>query len=215
MAKSRPAVQVGHWSLIIDADEMFVYPHYERITLRQLCTFLDRNSFDAMDTLLLDMYPNLPLSRIRYERGSDPLSIASWFDLPSYTKLESEPMYLDDWSIYYKGPERLKGGVRKRMFNVVRYLSKVSLVKFNQSLFLTEGTHFLKGGRFANISGALLHFKYLDDFAMNVKREIDERRRDKFNGKEYKAYWDTINAKPTALNLYSGYSQCILEIASS
>src|SRR5215475_8176401 len=70
----------GCWCLVLDADEMIVYPDFEVVSLRELCNFLDRESFDALDCVLLDMYPDRPLSEIKYTQGTNPLQIASWFD---------------------------------------------------------------------------------------------------------------------------------------
>ena len=41
--------------------------------LRQLCTFLDKEHFDAMDWVLPDMYqivPDMPLNAVEYKRGA-------------------------------------------------------------------------------------------------------------------------------------------------
>ena len=186
---------VGHWCLIIDADEVLIYPHYERITLRQLCTFLDQESFNTMDSILLDMYPNIPLNGIAYKKGTDPLLIAPWFDKGSYTSGMSGPEYLHEKDMVYEGPQRLFGGMRKRVFGVNACLSKFPLVKFNKSMFLCAGAHYIQHARAADICGALFHFKYLNDFAEKVKEEV-EREEQWQNAREYKDYLRTLNGVP-------------------
>jgi glycosyltransferase involved in cell wall biosynthesis len=182
---------IGHWCLIVDADEVFVYPHYETLALRDLCTFMDQSSFNCFDCVLLDMYPGVPLSQAEYQAGNDPLTVASWFDKPAFHEASLEAAYpayyLDEFNVYYKGPVRLTGGMRKRVFEVNACISKFPLVKFDKSMFLSKGTHFIQGGRASDMRGVLLHFKFLQDFADNVEREV-ARKQHYQNAAEYKSY---------------------------
>lgn len=178
---------IGHWCLIIDADELFIYPKYETVTLKQLCSYLEEKSVNAMDCVLLDMYPATSLTQVHYKPGADPLLIASWFDLPSYTERVTQPAYIKEATIYYEGPARLYGGMRKRVFDVDSCLSKFPLVKFDKSMFLSPGTHFIQNARISNLRGALLHFKFLQDFSENVEREV-ARGQHYQNATEYKGY---------------------------
>ena len=107
---------VGHWCLVVDADEVLIYPFCESISLRQLCSFLDKEHFQTLDCVLLDMYPDTALDGILYTRGTDPLLVAPWFDSGSYVSGMGGPRYIDDQQIIYDGPERLFGGMRKRIF---------------------------------------------------------------------------------------------------
>jgi hypothetical protein len=162
----------GYWCLVLDADEMIVYPDFEIVSLRELCNFLDRESFDALDCVLLDMYPDRPLSEISYTQGTDPLQIAPWFDKPSYIECGADPLDWHGSNILHLDPLRLFGGMRERVFGVEVCVSKVPLVKFRKSIALSVGTHMMQDAQIADLRGALLHFKFLDDFAANVRREI-------------------------------------------
>ena len=46
----------GHWCLIVDADELFVYPHCETVKLADFCRYLDQEKCEAVQSFLLDMY---------------------------------------------------------------------------------------------------------------------------------------------------------------
>jgi glycosyltransferase involved in cell wall biosynthesis len=196
---------VSLWCLVLDADEMIVYPDFEIISLRELCHFLDRESFDALDCVLLDMYSDRPLSEIKYTQGTDPLQIVSWFDKASYTEFDAGP---SDWharNILHQSPVRLVGGMRERVFGVQACVSKVPLVKFRRSIALSLGTHLIQGARVADLRGALLHFKFLDDFAANVQREI--AREQYWNkAQEYKGYGAALSMDPN-LNFMSPISE--------
>ena len=61
----------GHWTLTIDADEQFIFPHYEGNTLPQFYGFLDSIGAEAVPCLLLDMYPGVAIrdaTRARWRR---------------------------------------------------------------------------------------------------------------------------------------------------
>jgi hypothetical protein len=195
----------GSWCLVVDADEMIIYPDFEVVSLRELCNFLDRESFDALDCVLLDMYPDRSLSEIKYRQGTDPLQVASWFDKPSYIEVGACLWYVHDENILHQGPLRLAGGMRKRVFGLQPCVSKVPLVKFRRQIALSAGTHLIEGARVANLRGALLHFKFLDDFAVNVKREI-ERGQHWNHAEEYNGYGAVLN-RTTNLNFMSAVSE--------
>jgi hypothetical protein len=195
----------GCWCLVLDADEMLVYPDFEIVSLRELCNFLDRESFDALDCVLLDMYPDRPLTEIKYTQGTDPLQIASWFDKPSYIEWAAGPSHWHEWNILHQGPLRLSGGTRERVFGVQACLSKIPLVKFRNSMALSLGAHLIEGARVADLRGALLHFKFLDDFAANVQREI-AREQYWNNAQEYKGYGAVLSLDPN-LNFMSPFSE--------
>ncbi len=192
---------VGQWCLVVDADEVLIYPYCETLTLRELCTFLDQESSNAMDCMLLDMYPEGPITEVKYESGSDPLSAAPWFDKSPYTTGCGGPLYIREENIIYEGAERKFGGMRKRVFGVNACLSKFPLVKFNRRMFLSQGTHFVQNARPSDIRGALLHFKYLQDFAANVKKEV-KREQHWHNAVEYKKYFSRLNSS-SDLNFHS------------
>jgi glycosyltransferase involved in cell wall biosynthesis len=186
---------VGRWCLVVDADEVLIYPHDDTVTLPELCGFLERQSADALDCILLDMYPRQSLTGARYERGANPLATAGWFDESPYAEYCEGPCYVTDQKLFYEGPARLTGGARKRVFGSDACLSKFPLIKFKAGMYLAAGTHWVQGARVADMRGGLLHFKFLDDFAGNVGREI-ERGEHWNNAIEYRGYGDVLGRTP-------------------
>ena len=49
------AYGAGHWSLTVDADELFIYPHYEELELPLFCRYLSHVGSQAVACLSLDM----------------------------------------------------------------------------------------------------------------------------------------------------------------
>lgn len=75
----------GHWCLVVDPDELLVYPFCDTRPLRALTDWLDASSIKSFGAMLVDMYPKGPLDQARYARDDDPINVASWFDAGNYT----------------------------------------------------------------------------------------------------------------------------------
>jgi glycosyltransferase involved in cell wall biosynthesis len=71
---------IGAWCLFIDADELFTYPHSEKVSLPAFCRFLDRRKSEGVFSLLLDMYGANSVADAVYERGMPFLATAPHFD---------------------------------------------------------------------------------------------------------------------------------------
>ena len=62
----------GHWCLTLDADELLVYPHWETRPLPALTRWLESCGRDSFGALMLDMYPEGPLSPAQVAPGGRP-----------------------------------------------------------------------------------------------------------------------------------------------
>jgi hypothetical protein len=185
----------GHWCLVVDADELLIYPHYERLGLREFCAFLDRAGHDALDCLLLDMYSDKPVCATAYECGSDPLACAPYFDPDSHRQ---NRMWFPQDSLAPREmiESRFYGGMRGRVFGLRSVcLSKFPLLKFEPRMFLSAGTHLLEGAGVADIRGALLHFKFLGDLPTRVYEEV-RRGEHADDAREYKYYLNKLKRDP-------------------
>lgn len=187
----------GYWCVVVDADELLLYPHREKISIRKLSEFLDRESRTALHCLLLDMYSDKPLRLTRYNRGNDPLSACPFFDPDSQTRAPIRPLPRSSQKFKYLH------GMRKRVFGVDVCLSKFPLIRFNPGTFLWGGAHFIEGASIAGEEGALLHFKFLDDFVPRVAEEA-EREEHWDDAVEYKVYARKIEQNPDLGLHYSG-----------
>ncbi len=180
----------NYWCLVVDADEVFVYPHYEDISLRDLCIYLDKAKTDALHSILVDMYPDKEIALNQYQVGDDLLQNSPYFDPYCYA--------IDKW----KWPNHKTGrdfyfntyhdGTRFRIFGLHLCCSKVSLLRYSDKIYLTEGMHTIDGANLSELQGAVLHFKFLFDFISRAKEEA--RREQHWNSAfDYKAYAQKIN----------------------
>ena len=189
----------GHWSLVVDVDEFFVYPFCDTRPLRALTDWLDASSIKSFSAMLLDMYPKGPIDAFPYTEGQDPFEIANWFDSGNYA-LSKNKTFGNLW---------IQGGPRARAFfhdNPERApaLNKIPLVKWDKSYAYVSSTHMVLprglnqvydewGGEKA--SGCLLHAKFLDTFSAKAAEEL-KRKQHYAASHEYKAYHQHLKDNP-------------------
>ncbi|WP_120499471.1 glycosyltransferase family 2 protein [Roseovarius sp. EL26] len=189
----------GHWTLVVDPDELFVYPFCDTRPIRALTDWLDVSQVRSFGTMLLDMYPKGRIDHVRYRAGQDPIKIAPWFDPGNYTIAKNRE-YGNLW---------IQGGPRARVFfhdqpENAPALNKIPLVKWDRRYAYVSSTHMLLprglnrtydewGGEKA--SGALLHVKFLDTFTLKAEEEL-ERGQHYSASVEYKAYAQTVQENP-------------------
>jgi len=189
----------GHWTLVVDPDELLVYPFCDTRPLRALTDWLDASSIRSFGAMLLDMYPKGPIDAVPYRPGDDPLDTACWFDAGNYT-IARNKRFGNLW---------IQGGPRARMFFTdlperAPALNKIPLVKWDREYTYVSSTHTLLprglnlvydewGGEKA--SGVLLHTKFLDTFAQKATEEL-ERGEHYAGSHEYKAYAARLTESP-------------------
>ncbi|TNY33995.1 glycosyltransferase family 2 protein [Pelagovum pacificum] len=189
----------GHWSLVVDPDELFIFPFCDTRSIRALTDWLDASSIKSFSAMLLDMYPKGGIQDTPYEAGQNPLEIASWFDAGNYSIYRNKRF----------GNLWIQGGPRMRVFFPdepwrAPALNKIPLVKWDRQYAYVSSTHTLLprglnlvydewGGEKA--SGILLHTKFLDTFGAKAMEEID-RGQHYAASREYKAYAEGLNENP-------------------
>lgn len=189
---------VGNWCLIIDADEMFVYPSFE---VKQLLSFLknlDRLGVGAVLSLVIDMYSSKPIKKTFYKSGEPFIKACPYFDSETYRGIKT-PAF---------PPIQVYGGPRERVFwakNDIDFhsptMSVVPMVKWQEGFAYTCGRHCISPAMNISIfSGAVLHFKFFHDFYDRIEMEV--ARGEHFSGaREYQVYLNHITNNPD-LNLY-------------
>ncbi|NCC93563.1 MAG: glycosyltransferase family 2 protein, partial [Opitutae bacterium] len=173
---------VGRWCLVLDADELFVYPQMDRMPLPALAAALEAEDAAALHCLFLEMFSREPIGQVGYRPGDDLRTAAPWFDAEGYVRKKYRRVFDGP------APETIfMGGTRGRMFNAEFGCSKYPFFKYAPGLFLRRGLHTIEGAPIAAAQGAVLHFKYLQDFKEKAFREA--ARGVYWNASaEYKAY---------------------------
>ncbi|MCX6044761.1 MAG: glycosyltransferase family 2 protein [Chloroflexi bacterium] len=189
---------VGHWVLVVDADELLYYPLCEERTLAHLCAELAAEGKSAYKAIMLDMYSDQPIEATHYRPGTDFLAVCPYFDRQYYHLKRPFDGPFENMTNYW-------GGVRTRVFggNHSGYLlNKVPLFIYRADDVLTSGQHWIKRplDEISNQRGALLHFKYFSSFAGYVKQEV-MRKEHARQAAAYQIYASQL-AADEALTLY-------------
>lgn len=182
----------GFWSLVIDADEMLVYPEMETLGLADFAARLESEGYEAMSTVLLDMYPEAPISRLgALPRGAlrETYNLFDAGNLTFWPRLRSPLM-------------GISGGVRDRLFRIGRFgklapiaHTKTPLVRWQRGMKYLTSTHDITPVRTPPCYAVLEHYKYTPDFVLRAKREV--LRREHWDGaSEYSAYASVLETEP-------------------
>ena len=188
----------GHWCLTVDADEILVYPEHDTRPLAELTAWLDRRGVPMMAALMLDLYPQGPLSGASCPTGGDPAAALPWFDAHGYSW---------EWQPRFRNIS-IRGGVRKRAFFSDRpelgpHLHKTPLIRWRRAYAYASSPHIalprrLNGGFDARRdlpTGVLLHSKFLE-VVIDKSREEKQRRQHFTHSERYDRYYDEIIADP-------------------
>jgi glycosyltransferase involved in cell wall biosynthesis len=158
----------GRWVVVADADEILVWPGSEHETIQTLTRRFDALGWEALFTILLDMYSDKPFGSIGYRPGAPFIDYCPFFDGGPYGFKRAKTI-----------PHRqLYGGVRARMFRAVNAkahpptVSKIPLIKWRKGQRFVLSTHaLLSPVKLARMRGGLLHFKLFDDFLEKCQTE--------------------------------------------
>jgi hypothetical protein len=188
------------WVVTVDVDELLVFPGAERLTLPELCNYMDDNSQDGLFTVMLDMYSDRPLSQTRYERGGDFFDTCPYFETDSYRIAPgSNPPFL---SIIGGPRDRLfaKDGRRRPM------MKKIPLVRWREGFSYIYSTHSHRHIQLSDITGVLTHFKFFSTF--RDVATVEAERGDRRQPEHYRAYsesaYDDVCFYSTNSFRYSG-----------
>lgn len=173
----------NHWCIVVDIDELFSYPNVEKISIPQLCRFLEKSNSNAVRALLLDMYSDKSVKDIDYIPGQNPLSSISFFDNTHY---EVSFPYFDRYKWETFNSTHYTGGMRERVFGKsipATSLNKFPLFKFTKDVYLGQGMHAINGARVSDLQGIVFHTKFLGDAI--IEAEEESIREQHFNNAAY------------------------------
>lgn len=204
----------GRWCLVLDADELLVYPYHETRPLPALTEWMEGRGLDMLGSFMLELYPQGPLSQSSYQPGADPVETIPYFDAGNYSlKVQSRMRNL--W---------IQGGPRMRHFfadnpHQAPTLNKIPLIKWHWRYAWLNSTHSLlpakmnavfdeKGGE--RISGVLLHTKFLPQIAEKSREDL-QRRQHFTDPSRFGHYYEGLLEDPTLFcaqsKRYEGWRQ--------
>lgn len=206
----------GHWCLTVDADELLVYPDWDRRPLPELTAHLEAAGRPGMGAMMLDLYPSGPLDQADAGPQAPLTKRLPWFD-PSPYRCRM---------VWPKRNRILHGGARERVFfpddpDRGPTLNKLPLVRWNRRYVYVNSTHSLLPPRLNDeydgpgdprLSGVLLHSKFLPDSAARAQEEL-ARRQHFINPDGYRGYHAAVAQRPILWHhgsaRYAGWRQLL------
>lgn len=160
----------SRWYLLVDADELLVYDGMKEHDLHKLTDMLKRRRIMLLHATLIDMYQQEPFREPGFQSGDSMLSACQYFDAESYILAERFNKNL-----------KLQGGPRVRFLSTPNWtfdnaLSKYPLVFWHKGVNARSIHNFGIPLSRRPPSGALLHFKFLDDFNRRVEKALKEQQ---------------------------------------
>jgi len=193
----------GHWCLSLDADEMFVYPHCETVSLEKFCRFLDGSGSTAVVALVIDMYGDGPILRAAYERGASFLAACPYFDKALGYELGIDGNYPPVLTFSKFRERAFMSGRNKRQQPPC--ITQVPLVKWRKGMAYLVAQHSLNFARLSDLQAGVLHFKFLPGFYKSIGTSLRENETVREKGlEERKTYIDALSSNPDLTLLYGG-----------
>lgn len=219
----------GRWALTLDADELFVYPGCESIDLRSLCRHLESTGADCMTAEMVDMYPRWLGGPERYRAGESLVTFCPYFDSDTYAKRRRRGFpthYLIGGArarLFYDEPMPAKIAIYDALVRLLephglaRLLPAVDITRWEPPLltkvplarwlpgrrYIAAGHLMAPPGKPGDVTGALLHFKFLHDFTDKVATAV--REGNYYRGSvEYRRYAERLAQDPSFELTYPG-----------
>ncbi|MHC3941783.1 hypothetical protein ACI0FR_03113 [Paenochrobactrum sp. BZR 201-1] len=180
---------VGHWNVVVDADEFLVYPYMETRSLNALASYLEEENRSCFHSIMIDAYSDQLLSETVLGRGVNPFNICPYFDKDGYIQTSS-------WG----GSTWIRGGPRMRFYfnespHQAPSLNKIPFIKWEKHFHYNMSTHdafpftlnHAHNNGEVNPTGALFHFKMVSDLEVKAAEEM-LRKQHYGDGVEYKMY---------------------------
>jgi hypothetical protein len=186
----------GRWTLSVDIDELFEYPYSDVVSLRSLLGYLNENSYTAVVSYMLDMFPEASLSENLLDKGVSLKESHRFYDISEVRTQDYHDVGDIGNVLANEGIMILKGGVQKGIFNVSPLLIKHPLIFFDGEIRPMDlSDHWAANARVADFTGVLLHYKISANLYEMVRREVEERRYISRGGK-YDKYYEVLSGAP-------------------
>ena len=185
---------MDRWGLLVDADEFFDFPGSEHLSLQSLISYLDQRGFNSLFTPLLDMFSDKPLQQLAeieqagFDRRHYPFCEIQSISRPPRHRLRA--------SLLNRSFEAYTGGIRRSHFGLDCWLSKFALLKSSAGQTPYRTPHSIsRRAKVADISGALLHYKFTSAFFSKIQSALAEKQYFQ-DSSEYRKYAQVLQDQP-------------------
>jgi hypothetical protein len=168
----------GRWTLNADMDELFEYPYSDVVNLKALLRYLNDNSYTAVVTYMLDMFPETLLPAENPAKEYEGLKEQyRFYDISDVRARDYSEIGDVGNVVANEQIEILQGGVMQRVFRTSPLLTKHPLVFLDDQIRPHDlSDHWVGNARIADFTAVFLHYKLSANLYDSVRREIEERR---------------------------------------
>lgn len=172
------------WVLWCDADEQLVYDGCAARGLHELCALLEARGQKSLPTVMIDMYSDTSIALTGLLPKQALLDRCPFFDGAGYRREEHGVE-----GILAAKSVRWGGGPMERVFRAPPgWLAKVSLMYWDaDTYYWNPHVAYPFERNFGDITGALLHFKFLSDFQSNVAMAV-QLNQHAYNSEKYRIF---------------------------
>lgn len=196
------------WTLNVDIDELFIAPFSPPLPF--LTRYLDQHHYTAMRAHMLDMFASGPVGSSDASVSASLLEQYPYYDLSAVHPLDQPAFFGVELPSY-------SGGIRKTIFSRDCWLTKHPLIKTGNGITaFDQNEHSISGGHLADVTAALLHFKFTTHFTCYVDEAV--RRGQHWNDSdEYRSYQSVLSVHPElslkreTARRWSGVDQLVTE----
>lgn len=180
--------------MLVDADEFFDYPNSNRISLKELISYLDDHGFNAVNSTMLDMFSTKPLAELsrrttrEFARENYP-----YFDLEDISQTPLNDNLHPTNNLGNKELNHFKGGIRKTFFGINNTLTKHPLMRFKNGQPFFKNEHIPRKAIIADFSTVLFHYKLIASFVDKTFQYAEEENYWR-NSYEYKMYREALDS---------------------
>lgn len=202
------------WSLYVDIDELWDYPHSKTVTLSKLIEYLDKFRYTGVMGYMLDMFSIEPISTTSKEIPNSLLEKYPFYDL---TGLEKSNYKHKENTFELSELKEYRGGVSNKVFGTKDiYLTKIPFIKWQKGINPHITSHTSSPINLADFTSVLFHFKFTSGLYHKIQRVIKE---DNYwdSSSIYKKYAEKLNKEPLLTlhsenaRLFSGTNKLLTE----
>ncbi len=159
----------GHWCFHLDMDEAFVFPGQEAgRSLGDLLAYMDASGFETLNAPMIDIYPATLTGGVQ----DNPFDLSCYIDSDYFSFACDTPPYV-----------LTQGGLRARFTGRSLMMNKAPLVKMAPDVAFILNNHHHTHLPVADISGAVLHYKFVGDILSRIDEAIE--REEHFMGARF------------------------------
>jgi len=181
----------NRWNLCVDIDERFDYPYSNELPLKSLLAYLNRHSYTAVVTHMLDLFSSNPTDERQWNQDQPVEDICNFYDISDIEKADYR------WGTLSNRDVKMHfGGIRRTLFGTRNGLTKAAMVFLDEEIEPFFLWHHAKNSRLAAFTCLRRHYPFAGAFYEKVVEAVETGRYGSFTTREYQKYLQGLSQDP-------------------